>query len=84
MTRYYFDFHEADASLVDETGLELPDIAAAKRDALMGLLERAAELHDLGLDSNLRLEARTASGNVFSASLSMSVDLARQPSAKVG
>ena len=65
MTRYYFDFHEADTSLVDELGLELVDIAAAKREALRGLLERAAELHDFGLDPYLTLDARTASGKAF-------------------
>ena len=44
MPRYYFDSHDGDQSIVDDIGVELPDIDAAKLEASRALTDLARDV----------------------------------------
>ena len=44
MARYFFDTRDGDAVIVDDEGLDLPDLAAAKALAAKSLAELALEV----------------------------------------
>lgn len=77
MSRFYFDIHEGDEATVDEAGLELPDIAAAQKEAVCTLSEIARDAvrghFGHGECNTVSIEVRNDEGPVLEASFAFGI-----------
>lgn len=64
MTRYFFDFHDAAGVTIDHDGEELPDLAAARTEALRTIGEATRGLTAKGQDGRVLVEVRDCVGPV--------------------
>lgn len=67
MTRYFFDLHDNEGIAIDDEGLELPDLAAVRREAVLSLIEHVRD-HDKGASGSPNgsaVEARDDGGLVM-------------------
>ena len=68
MPRYYFDIRENDTLVVDEEGLELPDLRAAEIEAAASLGHMARDALPGAERHHMAIEVRTVQdGGVFKA-----------------
>lgn len=58
MPRFYFDIEDASGLTVDETGLDLPDLVAAEREAKLTLAEIAYDTIPIGESTMLKISIR--------------------------
>jgi hypothetical protein len=64
MPRYYFDSLDGGPVLLDEEGLELDGIEAARREALSGLADFARDLVPNAKQGRMSVHVRDEVGNV--------------------
>jgi hypothetical protein len=69
MPRYFFDTYDGRFDLIDEEGHELPDRAAARREATRALAEMAADGLSQARSRIFRLQIRDGSGQWFEAEI---------------
>jgi hypothetical protein len=74
MPHFYFDIRKDNFTLLDDTGLELPDLIAAQTRALHSLAALAPEVRPSIGKSVLAVEVRTPNGLILSATLSRNVE----------
>jgi hypothetical protein len=75
MTRYYFDLREGDILVVDEEGLELPDIESVHQQAAKSLLDMAkdAVVERGGRMQWMAIDARDDEGPVLQAKFTIDI-----------
>ena len=69
MPLYYFDIHENDEIVVDELGMDLPDLRAAAIEAAQSLSDMAKDLLPDDARYSLAIEVRSNSTPLFKAAL---------------
>lgn len=75
MPRYYFDAHDGDRFIRDDTGVDLPGIEAAKDEASKVLPEIAREKMPDGSRRDFTIEVRDETGRpVIRAGLSFFIE----------
>jgi hypothetical protein len=73
MKRFYFDICDGDRNLIDEEGLDLPDIKTAEHEATLALAEMAHSLVRGRKQRNLTIAVRDDDGPLLRASFSFLV-----------
>jgi hypothetical protein len=75
MTRYYFDLREGDILVVDEEGLELPDIESVHQQAAKSVLDMAkdAVVERGGRMQWMAIDARDDEGPVLQAKFTIDI-----------
>jgi hypothetical protein len=68
MPRFFFDIRDDDDTLVDEEGIDLPDLKAAQMEAAKSLTAMAADVQPEG-SKVLAIDVRTAEGRVLTAAI---------------
>ena len=58
VTRYYFDTRDGDTFIVDDVGVELPNVEAARDQAAIGLAEMAKDVLPGSVRRELAIEVR--------------------------
>lgn len=69
MPRYYFDIRENDEFVVDELGMDLPDLQAAAVEAAQSLTDMAKDLLPDSERYSLAIEVRNGNAPLFKAAL---------------
>jgi hypothetical protein len=76
MTRYYFDLRDQGGLVVDEEGMDLPDMEAVEREATQAMADAAREsLHRPIKPSEAAIEVRDDTGPVLR--VRFTIDIAR-------
>ena len=78
MPLFYFDTRDGDEFFEDDSGLELPDLAAAKTEAAMALAELARDVIPGSSTRQLSVEVRDDLGPVLQARMSFEAIILRQ------
>lgn len=78
MPRYFFDVQDGEGAFVDETGIELPDMEAAIREARRALADMVRDTLREPMRDTLSIAIRGAEGPVM---LSVTLTTASDPAA---
>jgi hypothetical protein len=62
MPTYYFDYHDNDGVFVDHHGEEMPDVEAARKEALRALGDAVQDLVRSGTNGRIVIEVRDGAG----------------------
>lgn len=80
MTIYYFDTYDGTELVPDEVGRDLPDLEAAKREAVRGLADLAKDTIPDAVDRKLSICVRDEdSHEILRTSLAFKLDVLRAP-----
>jgi hypothetical protein len=77
MPRYFLDLHDENGIILDEDGEEMPDVEAARKEAMMALGEASRDFARVGTDGQLVIRVRDERGPVLSVSVSF--ETSRRP-----
>ena len=78
MGRYYFDLRDVDRIVVDDEGIELPDMEAVQKEASRSIADAAREvsLRPI-LDSETAVGVRDDDGAVMVSRLTVAIEMAK-------
>ena len=68
MTKFYFDYQDANGVLKDDVGEELPDTAVARKEALVTAGQTLQDLANRDLEGRVVIEVRDGDGPVLRVS----------------
>lgn len=74
MPRFYFDIRDGSRLCLDEEGLELPDLQAAKVEATHSLADLANDIKPDGHDADVSVHVRYNDEVVFRAGIVIDAD----------
>ena len=79
MTRYYFDLRDEDGLVVDDEGMELPDIVAVEQEATQAIIDAAREaLVRRTRPGETAIEVRDEIGHVMRARFNIAIEITRK------
>jgi hypothetical protein len=78
MPRFYFDFHGDDGSTIDDDGAEFPNIAAARKEALVALGDAARDFTRRYSEGRLSICVRDGEGLVLEVLATFEAKLIRR------
>jgi hypothetical protein len=79
MTRYYFDLRDEDGLVVDDEGMELPDIDAVEKEATHAMMDAAREaLVRRVRPGETAIEVRDDAGHVMRARFNIAIEITRK------
>lgn len=79
MSRYYFDLRDQDGLVIDDEGVELPDVDAVEKEALQALIDAAREALVRPVKAReTAIEVRDDVGHVMRARFEIAINIERK------